>query len=283
MRASSHGTRATLLLMVMLLLVAFAPTALATNHERESLASGGNGGQGNPGVLPPNSTVLGRSYGDWGGEWWKWALSIPFAVNPMNDQTGANAAQGQSGPVWFLAGTFCVDINVGCAVATATRTCTVPTGKIIFFPILNAECSTFEGNGTTFAELRDCARAGGDIATGLVCEVDGVSIGNLDAYRATSGLFTWGPLPAGNILEAFGLPNTVGATSAAVQDGYYIMLAPLRAGPHTIHFAGAFGTAFALDVTYNLPVGGGPGRVADPTGATPATPTTWGQLKTLYR
>jgi len=282
MRAPGRGTRTAVILMVVLLLAGLAAVALANSGKEVSEQFGGNGGQGNPGVLPPNANPFGMSYGQWGAEWWKWALSVPFAVNPMNDQTGANAAQGQSGRVWFLAGTFCVDINAGCALATATRTCTVPAGKGIFFPILNSECSTFEGNGTTYAELRDCARAAGDIATGLACEVDGVSLGNLDAYRATSGLFTWGPLPDGNILEAFGLPNTVGATSAAAQDGFYIMLAPLKTGPHTIHFAGAFGSSFALDVTYHLTVGG-LGRSADPTDMTPVKPMTWGSLKTIYR
>ncbi len=240
-----------------------------------------SGSQGNPGVLPPNSIIHGMSYGDWGAAWWKWALSIPFAVNPMNDQTGANVAQGQSGDVWFLAGTFCPDIYAGCAVATATRDCVIPAGKTLFFPILNGECSTFEGNGTTYDQLVGCARGSGDIATGMACEVDGVPLVNLKAYRATSGLFTWGPLPAGNILEAFGFPNSVGATSLAAQDGFYIMLAPLAVGPHTIHFAGAFDGFFALDVTYHIQVRGGHG--AEAAGAMDAKRTSWGQLKTIYR
>jgi hypothetical protein len=270
------------MLMTIVCLAGFGSTALAQRSMNPNF--GDKGGQGNPGVIPPNALVMGKSYGDWGAAWWQWALSIPFAVNPMNDQTGANAAQGQAGPVWFLAGTFCVDINAGCALATATRTCTVPTGKHIFFPILNSECSTFEGNGTTYQELRDCARSSGDIVTGMVCEVDGVPLQNLQAYRATSGLFTWGPLPDGNILEAFGLPNTVGATSPAAQDGYYIMLAPLSAGPHTIHFAGSFGSLFALDVTYHLTAARIMGATqATLDGALPTKPVTWGAIKTIYR
>ena len=277
MRASGFGTRATVILMVVLLLAAFAATSSAAGGSQLADDRAEVGGQGNPGVLPPNSSVLGKSYGEWGAEWWKWAVSIPLAINPMNDQTGANAAQGQSGSVWFLAGTFCPDLGQ-CNLATATRTCTVPAGKALFFPVLNGECSTYEGNGTTYGELLACARGSGDIATGLECDVDGVPIKNLEAYRATSGLFTWGPLPGGNI---FGAP--AGLTSPAVQDGYYIMLAPLPPGSHTIHFAGAFDGFFALDVTYHLQIGRGPARVADPASATPVQPTTWGQLKTIYR
>ena len=46
----------------------------------------------------------------------------------MGDTTGEFASLGQSGPVWFLAGTF---------GSTVTRTVTIPAGKTLFFPILN--------------------------------------------------------------------------------------------------------------------------------------------------
>jgi len=49
-------------------------------------------------------------------------------INPLLDQTGANAAIGQSGPVWFLAGT---------TGGTAERAITVPAGKSLFFPLVN--------------------------------------------------------------------------------------------------------------------------------------------------
>ena len=68
------------------------------------------GGHGNGcpmvGVYPPGSNPLGVTYGEWTAKWWQWLLSIPGPVNPNLDTTGANCAQGQSGPVWFLAGRF---------------------------------------------------------------------------------------------------------------------------------------------------------------------------------
>jgi len=46
-----------------------------------------------------------------------------------------------------------------------------------------------------------------------------------------------------------------------VADGYWVMLPPLSAGSHTIHFAGGFtSSGFSLDVTYNITVQ--PGRKA---------------------
>src|SRR2546430_5217700 len=61
---------------------------------------------GNPGVVPPDSNEFGNSYGEWSARWWQWLLSIPNSTNPNLDTTGANCAVGQTGQVWFLAGTF---------------------------------------------------------------------------------------------------------------------------------------------------------------------------------
>src|SRR5579884_1628590 len=83
----------------------------------------------NPGVFPPGSHPYGRTYEQWSNAWWQWALSIPTNVNPLLDTTGANCQQGQSGKVWFLAGTL--------GGSPVVRKCTIPAGKAIFFPVLN--------------------------------------------------------------------------------------------------------------------------------------------------
>src|SRR5690242_16183808 len=111
------------------------------------------GGDGNPMVAPPGSSPYGKSYAEWSAEHWKWLFSIPNAVNPANDFTGVNAGVNQSGPVWFLAGSFCPEPPLSCANFVVTRNITVPSGVSLFFPILDSECSTVEGNGTTDAEL----------------------------------------------------------------------------------------------------------------------------------
>jgi hypothetical protein len=67
-------------------------------------ALAGNNGNSNPGVLPPQSSPYGKTYGEWATEWWKWAFSISVPDNPLFDETGARVAQGQSGHVWFVAG-----------------------------------------------------------------------------------------------------------------------------------------------------------------------------------
>lgn len=208
----------------------------------------------NRGVIPPNAKPHGLSYGEWSARWWQWAYSLPVPDNPFfdgdpDDGDCPNGAQGQSGHVWFLTGVL---IQGG----TAVRNCTVPTGQMLFFPILNVECATLEGNGSTEAELRDCTDFFMNFVTNVAAELDGRPIQNLERYRAASPLFTYGPLPDDNVLQFFGFDAPEGATSLSAADGFYLMLAPLSVGHHTLHFTGTFGDPinFTLDITYNLTV-----------------------------
>jgi hypothetical protein len=192
----------------------------------------------NPGVLPVQSTAFGTTYGQWSARWWQWALSAPARDNPVLDTTGANCAVGQSGPVWFLAGDF---------GGRVSRTCTVPAGRALFFPIINHICAPDPGETATFQDELACVRAGTALDTGAV-EIDGRAVQNLRDYLVESPEFAL-TLSAGNVL---GAPAGVYAPAAAA--GIHLLLAPLAAGEHLIHFTGANGRGFALDVTYHLTV-----------------------------
>jgi hypothetical protein len=214
----------------------------------------------NPRIIPPNAQPYGMTYGEWSAKWWQWAYSLPVDQNPFFDENGscANGANGQFGPVWFLTGVF----NVS---GTAVRNCTVPAGKALFFPIINAEDATLE-SGATGEDLRIYTTWAMSLVTNIAAEIDGVAVVNLYDYRAVSPLFVYGPLPENNMLQLFGFDAPAGSTSAglpgvppvpsAAADGYYLMLAPLPVGQHTIHFTGTFGDPvnFTLDITYNLTV-----------------------------
>jgi hypothetical protein len=217
--------------------------------------AGGKGNQ-NPGVLPPNSHSHGMSYGEWGDAWWQWALSIPSDVNPINDPTGADAAIGQTGQVWFLAGT---------SGGIANRTITVPAGQALFFPIVNQiwvntpQLGDPEWSPDQEAYARELCAMVIDAVTCMHCEIDRKPVKNLDAYRCPTpvGEAFMVTVPEGNL---FGVPaDTYGPS---VQDGIYLMLAPLSAGHHTIHLTAKVGPtspfgAFSLDVTYHITVKGG--------------------------
>ena len=207
-----------------------------------------------PGVMPINSSPYGKTYGEWGAEWWKWALSFPIDQNPIMDPTGEFASQGQSGPVWFLAGT---------SGGTAERAVTIPAGKAIFFSMLNLindypcpDPNFQPAPGQTLEEfLTEGAAFFIDHTTVLFAEVDGVPLKNLFNYRATSGLFTFTGDPS---LVSFD-PCITGAPQQAVADGYWVMLAPLRRGAHTIRFGGTeefpeFDFSFSVDVTFHITV-----------------------------
>lgn len=194
------------------------------------------GNAGNPGVLPPGSHAFGLSYGDWSARWWQWGLTLPVPGHPFAG-CPASCAEGQSGPVWFLAG------------GPTDCSCTVPPGKALFFPLANAECSTLEPapfHGDTEAEQRACAKGWADQipAASLFCEIDGMPMEDLARYRFASPQF-------GFTASTPWIFGGVGGPGTAVGDGYYLLLRPLSKGRHTIHFGT---TAFGIDTTYHVTV-----------------------------
>lgn len=201
-------------------------------------------------VYPPDKAVYGMTYGDWAAAWWQYVLSIPAVDNPLLDETGAKCDVGQGGPVFFLVGVF----NES---GTATRTCTVPAGKALFFPVLNYECDNLVTPPTDPNEwnLRTCAAEVADLidVDSLKVTVDGKKVKKLEDFRVQSPVFNFF-LPAGSVVEAFGYPPGP-ISGKAVTDGYYVMLKPLSPGNHVVHFEGsipAFG--FTLSITYNLTI-----------------------------
>jgi hypothetical protein len=190
-------------------------------------------------IISPRATFQGRTYGEWSAQWWRWAINQPADGHPFFEESAC--AQGQRGPVWFLTGNFGDPIQ---------RECTVPAGKAILFPILNAECSTVEPPpffGSNEPELRQCAEDFMAPATDLEASLDGREVRNLGRFRMQSPLLGIN-YPANNIL---GVPGPGSALS--VSDGYWILIAPPREGTYTIHFAGVFPFA-PLDMTYTIHV-----------------------------
>jgi hypothetical protein len=186
-------------------------------------------------------------------EWWQWALSIPTSVNPQTDKTGENAVVGQRGAVWFLAGVF------GGSTAPVTRRCSVPEGKVLFFPVVNdVEINTPNvcGSGPTNVsvnDLRTMSAANINVATNLRVTLDRKTITNL--RRVKSKVFEVA-LPEENVFDSpcagvGGVP--AGIYSPAVSDGFYVRLEPLSVGNHTLHFH-AESPSGVQDITYELDI-----------------------------
>ena len=211
-------------------------------------------------MMPLNMAAAdSQSFKQLSAEWWQWALSIPTSENPQLDTTGGKCVVGQRGSVWFLAGTF--------GGGTTTRTCSLPEGKVLFFPVINSvniDTPNVCGQGPEkipVEDLRALSATFIDGATNLLVEVDSESIENF--HRIQSKVFEVA-LPEDNVFDApcasaGGVP--AGIYSPAVDEGFYVQLTPLEVGNHTLHIhsenPGDPSTSaddFVLDVTYNLTV-----------------------------
>jgi hypothetical protein len=249
-------------LLVPLLLFATAHAGRADgNHGNH----GDHGDRPHPVVLSPDDHAFDRTYSKLSGAWWRWAFSLPIDHHPLFDT--ADCSAGQSGKVWFLGATFVTTVDPsGTTIARANRHCTVPAGTDLFFPIVNTECSTLEGNGKTDGELRACAAFFQDHAHDLRATIDDVPVADLNTLRVQSPLFKFGPLPDNNVLQFFlgdeAAPE--GAKTNAVADGVHLLVQKLPKGDHVIRFAGAqsfskangdpFDFVFDLDITYHVTV-----------------------------
>jgi hypothetical protein len=190
-------------------------------------------------IIPPAlaDELTGQTYGEWSATLWQYMLSFPKPANPLLDLTGASCGRRQSGHVFFLVGSF-----VGPVLREA---CRVPAGHVLFFPLVNiVDVNT--GSQTAaelFAEIAPIE----DGAHHLYARVDGVALKfSKDRVRAKSPAFQV-RLPKDNL---FDLPR--GTYSPAVADGYYLMLAPLSRGPHTVAFGGTDGNGFVQDIVYEI-------------------------------
>jgi hypothetical protein len=212
-------------------------------------------------VLPPDAPAYGLTYEAWTARFAQWAHSLPLAIHPAADPTGALCGLGQAGPVFFL-------VQAGGQDAVE-RTCTVPAGTALLLPLLSASCTTVEPppfHGRDEAALRACTEAWFATAVELTAVVDGETIPDLERYRVQPDLFAVA-LPAGNML---GVEPTV---TQGVVEGYWLLLAPLPVGEHELRFGGSLPDSdFSTEVTYHLTVA--EPTVLEPTdGALEATPT----------
>jgi hypothetical protein len=197
-------------------------------------------------VLPSDSKPYGKSYSQWSAAFWQWALGLPTENHPFNDTPDFDVTEGQSGHVWFLASAF----------GTVERTATIPGGTALFVSMLDVEASSLEEPpfyGATEAEQREIATSFADLIVNVSCSIDDNAVSNIGQFRVASPQYQFtAPTP-----WIFG---ATGGTGTSVADGYYVMVAPLSAGQHTIHFSGAFkfsdapGDEAPVDMTYHITV-----------------------------
>jgi len=202
--------------------------------------------------------VLGATIGEWSAEWWTWLLQIPADRNPLFDPDGSFCAEAQRGPVWFLAGSW---------IGEAERTCAIPKGSSIFFPIANYVWVQTSGDdpANTETDYRQCVSG---IPGGVLGCGDGIAAvaGDLEAtldgepivfdyrtpiVRSQSPLFMvrW---PLNNVFGVDPALQNCANCRQAVSDGFWVMLPPLSPGVHTLWFRAGDGTSDWQNLTYHL-------------------------------
>jgi hypothetical protein len=171
-----------------------------------------------PDVFPPESEPYGKDYEEWAGGWVEWLVEIPLDAHPAVNLTPKTCRTDQEGGVWF--------------VPVAPGTCHVPEGKAILLSPAGWECSTAEGLGETYQELRRCARNnwkrdfGRDVLKVRI-HIDGRLVRTIRAYTfLTEGEVI--DFPAQNLFDAQPGP------SKSVTKGIFFMLRPLSRGVHTL-------------------------------------------------
>jgi hypothetical protein len=191
--------------------------------------------------------------------WLRWAMSIPWSTGPVTDTTGASCDLGQSGSVWYLAGT---------ESGPVTRECTIPQDKKLFFPLRNlwsippaqfvdepSEVANFVAFFTSYFPQDRAATCS------LTLRLDGEDLlPNLSALDQNLWVQTLEPFPI------FVTPNdnwagyAGGNMPAALVDGHYALLRPLSPGDHTLELGGAQcdkgSVIFETSAVYNLHVEG---------------------------
>ncbi|MFF4433593.1 signal protein [Streptomyces sp. NPDC001513] len=161
-----------------------------------------------------------------GGElqarWWNWAASSPARSNPVKDPDGTFCAENQPGDVWFLAGSF---------GEKRQRTCSVPAGRPVAFPLVNL-----------VADATDCAS--------WMKGAKGAAV--LDGRPLTVERYEGSEI---RLKGVEGNPVTTGAGSfGGLACGLWVQIDPLSPGAHTLRIEGSSGS-FELSVGYELQVG----------------------------
>jgi hypothetical protein len=214
----------------------FAPQAAAADPPDYSVNP-------NPVLFPKDSHPYGADMTTWAERSAVWIVSQPFAHNPLFDQTGADCANGQSGPVWFI------PPIAGPHVFSGSRSCTIPFGKAILLDIghdLNDyPCPPAFGFEPAPGESLYDFLIRTDLpimnsVNELDVSLDGQPFSDVLGYRFISQqllYFTGDPS-----MQAFD-PCITGSLQPGIVDGFFMMFKPLDRGQHTIvvHGTNTFG------------------------------------------
>lgn len=190
-----------------------------------------------------NEKIEGKYLHEYVNTWWQWTNTMEKQESPVLDRTGDKCHVNQSGEVWFLAG--------GYGTSKINRTCVVPEGKYIFFPVINMVYWPKRGAKLSCDSVKRAAALNNDKILSIHVEINGKEIPEAINYRiASEQCFDL----LGLIPKEYNAPKVYPTAT----DGYWVMLKPLAAGTHKLKFyaqynrsGGAYGE-MAQDIEYEI-------------------------------
>jgi hypothetical protein len=206
-----------------------------------------------PGSSWPRAPTIDRvPVGVWTAEWWNWVAFFPASETPLLGEGAVDCSLGQNpGRVWFLAGTPGGEV---------VRECTIPEDTYLFFPLINAAFTPPDCE--TIAECRETAAGVIDGISDVFCTVNGVPCTVSGSEERVQSPPFHLEIPEGSVFTEpeFG-GNAPGDYFPAISDGIWVLLPPLDAGEHVIHFGGVVVVGdppseveVDVDVTYSIVV-----------------------------
>jgi hypothetical protein len=201
------------------------------------------GAEGEAATRAQNPLILGKTLGEWQARWYQWRqrLAVRTGIDPVIEEGDVDCSRGQSGPVWFLAGS---------PGKTLVRTnCVLPADKYVGLPLLNAAWFNDKslGEDLTVHEKRLLLASVIDQSCGhLIATVDANSV----ALRYTIGRNQSPPFRS---LYDPAKDDKPAVDPATIIDGYLAVIPPLAKGRHDIKLRGASCHpvfSFVSEVTY---------------------------------
>jgi len=196
-------------------------------------------------MVYPSDYVGGKPVSDYVNIWWQWTYTMPREISPVRDLSGKYCDVGQHGDVWFLAG--------GYGSSKIRRSCTIPEGKYIFFPVINMVYWPNHEGSLTCENAKKFAALNNDELLSIEISLDSESAWNPANTRISSE----------NCFNLLGLiPQELNPPEIypAATDGYWVMLKPLSRGTHTLTFKAQYNrekgaySKMAQDIEYKLTV-----------------------------
>jgi hypothetical protein len=182
-------------------------------------------------LVAPSASAAPTNLGKTLGHLWTKVLETPTPDNPF----------GGGGPQCVVLGDKIVAPFVGGGGGSVT--CTVKAGTRIFIAGWTTECSTFELNGTTEAELRACA-VGADAGVTATVTINGEPV---PLSSVETGLLTI-HLPQDNIFDLKGADRN----GLSVAHGFVYLTDPLTPGTYIIEGHVVFPNGSTADFTTTI-------------------------------